>query len=202
MIRRRISKESEAGWKKVALKIYNAHHTDTKEAIKENMVDLLANEPIKYERNKVELSRLSKYVIISDDGTWTLVDEGLKEMKKFHNQYGPKLPSGKTSSYNFILMELYSSTLKTNKILECGIGVTAFLNYTFCTLKTDKLITHPEKLYDFTTQWIREHGDTINSMKKEGYGSDHIHRTLSVHFARLLKEIIEKEEECKTQDTK
>lgn len=151
---------------------------------------------------KMLQSNLSKYVTIGYDGTWTLVDEGLKEMKKFHNQYGPELPSYKTSSYNFILMELYSSTLKTNIIMECGIGVIAFLRRTFLNLKTDKLITHPDKLYDFTTQWIREHEDTINSMKKEGYGSDHIHRTLSVHFARLLKEIIEKEEECNTQDTK
>ena len=194
MIRRRISKESEAGWKKVALEIYNEPHT---EIVKERRLSYLTTHK-QHEAYKMLKSNLSKYVTISDDGTWTLVDEGLKEMKKFHNQYGPKLPSGKTSSYNFILMELYSSTLKTNKILECGIGVTAFLNYTFCTLKTDKLITHPEKLYDFTTQWIREHGDTINSMKKEGYGSDHIHRTLSVHFARLLKEIIEKEKPTET----
>ena len=144
---------------------------------------------------KMLQSQLSKYVTIGDDGTWSLVDEGLKEMKKFHSQYGPELPSYKTSANNFILMELYSTTLDRNKIIVCGIGVTAFLNYTFCTLKTDKLITHPEKLYEFTTQWIREHEDAINSMKKKGYGSDHIHRTLSTHFASLLKEIIEKEEQ-------
>ena len=88
-------------------------------------------------------SQLSKYVNIGDDGTWTLTDEGIKEMKNFHSQYGPVLPPYKTSAYNFILMELYSTTLNTNKIMECGIGIIAFFRHTFMNLKTDKLITHP-----------------------------------------------------------
>lgn len=140
-------------------------------------------------------SQLIKYVTIGDDGTWTLTDEGIKEIKKFHNQYGPELPSDKTSAHNFIIMELYSTTLKTDRIMECGIGVIAFLRNTFMNFKTDKLITHPEKLYDFTVQWIREHEDAIQSMRKEGYCSGQIHRTLSTHFTRLLKEITEKEEQ-------